>query len=378
MDIVCSLLVTIAFSWLFLLIAILIKISSKGPVFFLQERLGLNGSVYKIVKFRTMVVNAENLGDGLKVKSESDPRITKTGRLLRKTSLDELPNLFNVLAGSMSLVGPRPPAVYHPYNGYENYPDWAKKRFEMRPGITGLAQATVRNSVAWDDRIVVDNQYIDKFNVILDIKIMFMTVVRLLSKEDIYAPEKGFKTLNQSEKEMVKKCGESRMRISIRPFKREDIPYKVAWVNDRENNMYLHYNLPLEIEKTEKWYEGVLERTDRFDATILSDGIPVGIIGLLNIDRVNQKAEYYILVGDCRHKKNGVATKASELILEYGFSTLGLNRIYLFTEAGNIPAQKLFEKIGFIKEGTLHSDIKSHGQFADRIVYGLLNKEWNK
>lgn len=205
MDIVCSLLGIIAFSWLFLLIAILIKVSSKGPVFFLQERLGLHGAVYKIVKFRTMVVNAENLGDGLKVKSESDPRITKTGRLLRKTSLDELPNLFNVLAGSMSLVGPRPPVAYHPYNGYENYPEWAKKRFEMRPGITGLAQATVRNSVAWDDRIVVDNQYIDKFNVILDIKIMFMTVVRLLSKEDIYAPAKGFKTLNQSEKEMVKK-----------------------------------------------------------------------------------------------------------------------------------------------------------------------------
>lgn len=168
------------------------------------------------------------------------------------------------------------------------------------------------------------------------------------------------------------------MKISIRPFKREDIPYKVAWVNTRENNRYLHYNLPLKVGKTEKWYEGVLERTDRFDATILSDGIPVGVIGLLNIDQVNQKAEYYILIGDCMQKKKGVATKASELILEYGFSTLGLNRIYLFTEVGNIPAQRLFEKIGFIREGTLHSDIKSHGQFVDRIVYGLLNKEWNK
>lgn len=205
MDIVCSLLVIIVFSWLFLLIAILIKVSSKGPVFFLQERLGFHGNVYKIVKFRTMVVNAENLGDGLKVRSESDSRITKVGRVLRKTSLDELPNIFNVLVGSMSLVGPRPPVTYHPYKGYDGYPEWAKKRFEMRPGITGLAQATVRNSVAWNDRIVVDNQYVDQFNILLDIKIIFKTVIRLIGEEDIYAPSTGFRTLEPDGKGMAGK-----------------------------------------------------------------------------------------------------------------------------------------------------------------------------
>ena len=85
------------------------------------------------------------------------------------------------------------------------------------------------------------------------------------------------------------------MTVSIRAFRREDIPYKVEWVNDSGNNRYLHYVFPLEIEKTEKWYEGLLNRTDRFDATILLDGVPVGVIGLLNVDRLNQKAEYYIL-----------------------------------------------------------------------------------
>lgn len=118
----------IILSPIFIFIAIIIKISSKGPVFFLQERLGKNGKIFKIVKFRTMVVNAEHLGDGLKVKEGSDPRITKVGKFLRKTSLDELPQLFNTLCGSMSLVGPRPPATYHPYKGYENYPNWAKKK----------------------------------------------------------------------------------------------------------------------------------------------------------------------------------------------------------------------------------------------------------
>lgn len=172
----------------FIIIAILIKVTSKGPVFFVQERLGKDGKVFKIIKFRTMVVNAEYLGDGLRVKEGSDPRITKVGRMLRKTSLDELPQLFNVLNGSMGWVGPRPPVTYYPYAGYLAYPEWAKKRFKVRPGITGLAQVRVRNSASWDERIRIDNEYVDKFNIILDLKILFMTVGRVLKSDDIYAP----------------------------------------------------------------------------------------------------------------------------------------------------------------------------------------------
>jgi len=174
---------------LMIIIAILIKLTSEGPVIFKQERLGKNGRVFKIYKFRTMVVNAENIGDGLTVKSESDSRITKVGRILRKTSLDELPQLFNVLVGHMSLVGPRPPVTYHPYDGYNSYPNWAKKRFKMKPGVTGLAQITVRNSATWDERIKVDNEYIDKFNIWLDIKILFMTIKSVFKSQNIYSNE---------------------------------------------------------------------------------------------------------------------------------------------------------------------------------------------
>lgn len=187
-DFVGSLIGIIILSPVFLVIAILIKTSSEGPVFFKQERLGKDGKVFKIIKFRTMIVNAEHIGDGLRVKEGNDPRITKNGKVLRKTSLDELPQLLNVLNGSMSLVGPRPPATYHPYAGYKAYPDWAKKRFQMRPGITGLAQATVRNSASWDERIQLDNQYVDRFNIWLDLKILCMTVMRVVKSEDIYAP----------------------------------------------------------------------------------------------------------------------------------------------------------------------------------------------
>ncbi len=174
----------------FLVIALLIKCTSEGPVFFLQERLGLKGRTFKIIKFRTMIVNAEHMGEGLRVSSEKDPRITTIGRFLRATSLDELPQIINVMAGSMSLVGPRPPVTYHPYKGYDNYPEQAKKRFEMRPGITGLAQATVRNSATWDERIVIDNRYVETFSLWMDIKVMFLTVKRVFKSEDVYGEDR--------------------------------------------------------------------------------------------------------------------------------------------------------------------------------------------
>lgn len=185
-DIFGSLIGLIIASPILVIIAIAIKLTSKGPVFFRQERLGKDGKVFKILKFRTMVVNAEKIGDGLAVKSENDSRITRVGKFLRATSLDELPQLWNVLVGQMSLVGPRPPATYFPYDGYENYPDWAKKRFSMRPGITGLAQVVVRNSVSWNERIILDNKYIDTFSVWLDIKILFATIFKVVKAENVY------------------------------------------------------------------------------------------------------------------------------------------------------------------------------------------------
>jgi undecaprenyl phosphate N,N'-diacetylbacillosamine 1-phosphate transferase len=174
---------------IFIIIALSVKLTSKGPIFFKQERLGKNGRVFKIIKFRTMVVNAEKMGDGLKVENESDNRITKVGKFLRATSLDELPQLWNVLVGDMSLVGPRPPVPYHPYK-YEEYNDFQRKRFEMRPGITGLTQVTVRNSVNWDERIRIDVEYIERFNLWLDIKILVKTILKVIKCEDIYEQSK--------------------------------------------------------------------------------------------------------------------------------------------------------------------------------------------
>ena len=134
------------------------------------------------------------------------------------------------------------------------------------------------------------------------------------------------------------------MIVTIRKFERNDIPKKVEWINNPENNQFLHYDIPLEVGKTEIWFENNKDRNDRYDAVIEADGVPCGTIGLLSIDKKNKKAEFYIAMGEATLKGKGIATEASKLILSYGFETLNLNRIYLYTEVENIPAQRSEER----------------------------------
>ena len=168
------------------------------------------------------------------------------------------------------------------------------------------------------------------------------------------------------------------VKISIRKFERTDIPKKVEWINNPENNQFLHYDIPISVEGTEKWFDSHINDINRFDAVMEADGVPVGTIGLLSIDRKNSKAEYYVAMGETSYKGKGVAKEASRLILQYGFESLGLNRIYLFTEIENIAAQKLFEKVGFTREGIIRQDIFSHGRYVDRVAYGYLKEDWDK
>jgi exopolysaccharide biosynthesis polyprenyl glycosylphosphotransferase len=181
-DSVGALILLILFAPLFLIISLLIKVTSPGPVFFIQERLGRNKRRFRLYKFRTMVVDAEtqlariehlNEVTGPVFKIRQDPRITPVGRLLRKISLDELPQLFNVLMGDMSLVGPRP----LPVRDYEGFNDHHHcRRLSVRPGMTGLWQVTGRNSIAFDKWMELDLLYIDQWSLWLDLKILLKTI----------------------------------------------------------------------------------------------------------------------------------------------------------------------------------------------------------
>ena len=181
-DILFSLLGIIVAAIPMLIIAIAIKIDSKGPVIFKQERVGKNGKVFKILKFRSMCVGAEQTGSGV-YSGKGDTRVTKVGKLLRKTSLDEIPQLLSVLKGDMSFIGPRPPLTYHPWP-LDQYTEEQKRMFEVRPGITGWAQINGRKDVEWNKRIKLNVWYVDHVSLWLDIKILFMTVFKVFTNAD--------------------------------------------------------------------------------------------------------------------------------------------------------------------------------------------------
>ena len=181
-DTVLSLIVVIVLSPLLLIISLITKISSPGPILFKQQRLGLHGKEFTIYKFRSMTVGAEHTGSGV-YSGKDDPRVTAVGKFIRKTSIDELPQCMNVIKGDMAIVGPRPPLTYHPWP-IEQYTEEQFHMFDVRPGITGWAQVHGRKSVEWHERIKMNVWYAQHVSLALDIRILFMTVFKVLRNED--------------------------------------------------------------------------------------------------------------------------------------------------------------------------------------------------
>lgn len=164
------------------IVAVIIKLDSPGPVIFKQKRIGKNGKVFEIYKFRSMCVGAEKTGSGV-YSGKGDARVTRIGRIIRATSIDELPQLINVLKGDMSFIGPRPPLTYHPWD-YSEYTEEQLRMFEVRPGITGWAQVNGRKDVEWNHRIELNVWYVDNVTLLLDIKIFFLTIFKVFTNAD--------------------------------------------------------------------------------------------------------------------------------------------------------------------------------------------------
>lgn len=177
LDVICALLALIVFCWLYAIVAILVRIKLGSPVLFKQKRPGKNEKIFTLYKFRTMTGARDENGELL----PDSVRLTKFGKILRKTSLDELPEAINILKGDMSVVGPRPLAVqYLPY-----YSEKEKHRHDVRPGLTGWAQVNGRNSLLWEDKFQFDIDYVNRITFITDVKIICKTVVEALKREDI-------------------------------------------------------------------------------------------------------------------------------------------------------------------------------------------------
>ena len=167
----------IVLSPVFLIVALIIKLTSPGPVIFKQKRIGLDGKVFEIYKFRSMVVGAESQGSGV-YSGKGDARVTKIGKIIRATSIDELPQFVNILKGEMSFVGPRPPLTYHPWD-YSEYTEEQRKMFNVRPGITGWAQIHgCRGDTSIKQRIKYDIEYVENWHMGLDLGIMIKTALK--------------------------------------------------------------------------------------------------------------------------------------------------------------------------------------------------------
>lgn len=176
-DIFCGVLAVVVFWWLYLIVALLVRVKLGSPVIFAQERPGKDEKLFKLYKFRTMTDKRDENGELL----PDDERLTRFGRLLRSTSLDELPEAFNIIRGDMSIIGPRPLLVeYLPY-----YTEEEHHRHDVRPGLSGWAQVNGRNATAWDERFTMDLYYVNNISFLLDLKILFLTVYKTVKRSDI-------------------------------------------------------------------------------------------------------------------------------------------------------------------------------------------------
>jgi len=202
-DILCGVMILLVFWWLILLACIAIYIEDPGPVFFRQQRLGLHGKEFTMIKLRSMKQNSEHTGSGV-YSGKDDPRLLKTGKLFRKLSIDELPQAVHLISGKMSLIGPRPPLTYHPWP-VEQYTEEQFHMFDVRPGITGWAQVNGRKGVEWHRRIELNCWYAANVSFLLDAKIFFMTIGKVFAAADNVNTEATLKTDTSDAKDPVAK-----------------------------------------------------------------------------------------------------------------------------------------------------------------------------
>lgn len=312
------------------------------PVFYTQRRLGYLEQEFQLLKFRTMTRDTDEAGRLL----PDAERITRFGALLRKTSLDELPQLINVLRGEMSLVGPRPLFVEYK----DHYLPHERKRHLVRPGITGLAQTSGRNTLLWDQRLQLDSEYVDRASLAQDFRILARTVVKVLGSSEVsaVAGETG-------ERLDVVRRYPTLNGYSLRRLELVDIPLRVAWFNDPGVRAHMQLPEDVTVDSTRAWLRNAHKDPDRRDFVVYESatGRVLSMVGIRLRDKIPYP-ELYILVDPAAQGK-GVGNVSMALLHTWLQKEGVHNGLYLTVAEANKAAISLYERRGYVTTGRLEN-----------------------
>lgn len=311
------------------------------PVLFTQERAGLNGEPFRIFKFRTMRLSTDldlsGLSKSAQITKSDSARITRVGRILRKTSLDELPQLLNVLRGEMSLVGPRPLFVrYNPH-----YTDREARRLSVHPGITGQSQVSNRNNGGWRERLEQDVNYVMNASPLLDFRIIAQTLLKAIHSEgvSVVAGETG--DALDDERSFPSENGVSMRRIYFR-----DLETRVEWLSNPDTKRHMTLADDISLESTVRWHKAIRDDPDRRDYVFeTDDGTLVAMSGVKRVKEKN-RSEFYIFVNP-ETQSRGLGTLATKLTLMECAREKRFNPVWLTVRKENTRAVKIYERMGF-------------------------------
>ncbi|WP_216694820.1 GNAT family N-acetyltransferase [Dietzia psychralcaliphila] len=313
--------------------ALAIWLTDGTPVLFRQERAGVDGRAFHVLKFRTM---SETRGASGELLSDRD-RLTKVGRILRQTSLDEVPQLINVLRGEMSIVGPRP--LYMRY--VPHYTEREKTRLDALPGITGLAQTSGRNAAGWRKRLDFDVQYVERNSLIGDIRICLQTALKAVRSEgvSIIAGESG-------DPLDVERQHPSQGGLYLRKLYSRDLPLRVKWMTDQRVRRHMSLPENVTLESTNAWYIKIGTNPNRYEFAVEDcEGQVVAMTGL-RAQSEGSPAEFYIFVEPDSHGQ-GIGQIATQLTVAHARNLSSIPSITLTVARANIRAIQIYRKLGF-------------------------------
>lgn len=333
--------------------AVAVRVNMGSPVFYKQDRVGLNEEVFSLLKFRSMLDEYDSKGNQRSVED----RIPKFGHLLRRSSLDELPQLLNVLKGDMSLVGPRPLLTkYVPH-----YKDSERARHSVRPGITGAAQTSGRNHLGWDARLKMDADYARDASLLDDFRILFKTVSGVSSSSNIAIPGDGADFLDEH-RSYPREDG-----FALRRFEFRDVPSRVEWFNHPATLEYMTFGSAITEESTEKWLRQARKDPLRGDYVLCDESTdePLAVVGYRFYDPEDLPA-IYIAVSPHQHGK-GHGSLVSRLLLKHMKENLKLPGAYAELYRENGASYKLWEKLGMYEvEADLPDDrVRMEAKWTD-------------